>query len=59
MKVKLLVGRASPNHADSPGDILTVSEEEGRRLIEKGRAELVPEEPEKATRRRREKRSSD
>lgn len=58
MKVKILVGRASPTHADNPGDIITVDDEEGRRLIERGRAELVPEKPEKATRSQREKRSS-
>jgi len=57
MKVKLLVGRASESHADNPGDVITVDDAEGRRLIEKGRAEPVREKAEKASRSQPEKRS--
>ena len=58
MKVKLLVGRASPTTSNSPGDVITVTDDEGRRLVARGRAEIVPDQPERATRKRREKRAS-
>lgn len=50
MRVKLLVGRAGTNHAQSPGDIITVSNLEGARMIETQRAvPVVDDERETAT----------
>ena len=43
MKVKLLIPNAGPNHVNEAGKILDVSDEQGRRMIEKGKAEPVVE----------------
>lgn len=43
MKVKLLISRAGRNFSQSVGDEIEVGDEEGRRLIEAGKAEPVRE----------------
>jgi len=57
MKVRLLVGRSGTRFSQAPGEVIEVSNEEGKRLIEKGRAEpVVSRKKESATRSRRESR---
>lgn len=41
MKIKLLVGRAGPGCVNVPGDVIEVSEQEGKARIERGEAEPV------------------
>lgn len=38
MKVKLLVGRSGPRISQAPGDVVDVSDAEGKRMIEAGQA---------------------
>jgi hypothetical protein len=38
MKIKLLVGRAGADFAQSPGEVVEVSDAEGKRMIEAGQA---------------------
>jgi len=56
MKVKLIVGRSGDGWSQSPGEVIEVTNEEGKRLIEKQRAVPVREKREKATRKQQEER---
>ena len=50
MRVKLLVGRAGTDYAQSPDEIIEVSDREGARLIQSEQAEpVVADERETAT----------
>ncbi len=49
MKVKLLVSRVTSKSAENRGDVVEVSPDEARRMIEAGQAEAVrSKKPEKA-----------
>ena len=51
MNIKLLVSRASATGSQNRGDVIDVSNEEAKRMIEAGQAEPVRSvEPEKAIR---------
>lgn len=54
MKVKLLVSRSGDRFTQEAGQVIEVSNTEGKRLVEKGRAEPVKEQRETATRKQRE-----
>lgn len=52
MQVKLLVSRCGPNGSQDLGETITVSNEEGERMIAAGQAEIVrAKAPEKAVKR--------
>ena len=51
MKVELLVSRSGPGGAFSPGQVITVSDAEGLRMIEKDQAKPV-QKPERATKKK-------
>lgn len=55
MKVKLLTSRAGVNFSQNAGDVIDVSDDEAKRMIEAGQASPVAKvsEPEKAVRRGR------
>lgn len=52
MKVKMLVSRSGADGAFAPGDVIEVSSDEAKRMIEAGQAEAVRSgvTPEKAVR---------
>ena len=60
MKVKLLVSRSGADGSFSPGDVITVTGDEAKRMIEAGQAQPVrmAQEPEKAVKRGRPPKSS-
>ncbi len=41
MEVRLLIGRSGPAGSFKSGDVIEVSDEEGKRLVEAGKASLV------------------
>lgn len=49
MEVMLWVSRAGANFSQSAGDIITVDDDEGLRMIAAGQCELVESKPEIAT----------
>ena len=54
MKIKLLVARASATGAENRGDVIDVSADEARRMVEAGQAEFLRAvEPEKAVGKKR------
>ena len=54
MKIKLLVSRASATGAENRGDVIDVSADEARRMVEAGQAEFLRAvEPEKAVSKKR------
>jgi hypothetical protein len=56
MKIKMTSSRAGIDFTLSPGDVVEVSDEEGKRLIELGKAEPVREQRQTTSRSKREKR---
>jgi hypothetical protein len=56
MKIKMTSQRAGVDFTLKPGDVIDVSDEEGKRLIELGKAEPVREQRQTASRSKREKR---
>lgn len=49
MKVKLLVSRSGVDFSENAGDVVDVSDQEGRRLIDQGMAEAAPAEKAETT----------
>lgn len=45
MKLQLNCARFTDREYWQPGDVVIVSDDEGRRMLEAGQAELVPESP--------------
>lgn len=52
MKVRLLIGRSGPSGAFSAGDEIEVSETEGYRLVEAGKATPIASQPKSQKRRK-------